>query len=110
LLPASILSQQTTDIALNYFMRTFIPGSHFEYLPDILRQYSSSQCIISTTHAVALANLARETQDSHLMSTAKMVYSQAITEISAALKTDQIRSDSTLVSGLVLGLFEVSSS
>jgi Fungal specific transcription factor domain len=102
----SPVSQQTVEIALNHFIQSYVPGSHFEYVPAMLTQFYSSQCMNSSIRAVALANLAREKQDGLLMSMARAAHTNAVKDISAALKSDQITWNSTLVSGLVLGLFE----
>jgi hypothetical protein len=67
---------------------------------------SSSKCFISSTRAVALANLARETKSSELMSISRSTYAKAIKDVNIALKSKEVNSNSTLVATLILGLFE----
>jgi hypothetical protein len=73
----------------------------------VMNQFNSSRCMNYTIRAAALAHLAREREDGRLMHFAKCIHVKAVRECNAALKSDQVNWDSTLVSCLVLGLFEV---
>jgi Fungal specific transcription factor domain len=106
--PAASLQLDVSDVALNYFMNQYIPTTqHFAYLPKILDQHAgTSTCIVSASHAAALANLARERQDHTLHRISRKAYSKAIKDINAALHSSEAVSASTLIAVLVMGLFE----
>jgi Fungal specific transcription factor domain len=101
-------SPSIVEIACQHFFRTILPGSSYEYLPDMISDgSSSSQCLISAIQAVALANIASERKDGQLMEYSKFVHVKAVRQVNQALKSSkEITRDSTLVATLVLGTFE----
>jgi Fungal specific transcription factor domain len=100
------VSQGVVDIAFHHLLAFYLPSTHFDYLPNMVDLFSSSKCFVSSTRAVALANLARERKDGGLMRHSRSVYVKAIKEVNQALKSKEVALDSTLVATLILGLFE----
>jgi Fungal specific transcription factor domain len=102
----SSVSPSIVDIASQHFYETYLPDSHFDYLFHMMDELSSSKCFQTSTHAVALANLASKKNDNHLMHLSRSMYIKAIREVNVALKSNEVLKNSTLVSTLILGLFE----
>jgi Fungal specific transcription factor domain len=114
------LRTSVIDIALTFFIRVYVrassfililiiklPDSYFEFLPGMLEKYAkTSKCIISSSNAVAMANLARDRQDGQLMHLARKLYGNAIKDVNSALQSKEVTLNSTLVAAMVMGLFE----
>lgn len=105
------LSLPVDQIAVTAFMASYIPGSRFSYLPHVYTRGDSTTPLNISVDAVSLAMLARETQHLPTLKNAKKVYAQALSSVNAALRSpDTATHDSTLVSVLLLSLFESSAS
>jgi Fungal specific transcription factor domain len=84
-----------------------LPGSHFDYLPGIVQEYSQvSKCIMAAATATAVTNLARDRLDGQLMHASRKLYIHALRHVNTALKSHEVLYDSTLVAVLLLTLFE----
>jgi Fungal specific transcription factor domain len=103
----STMSPPIVDVAFHYFLNVAVPDSHFNYVSGMLNKISSSKCFVSATRAVSLANLARERVDCQLMCSARGIHVKAIKELNAALKSNEVVENGTLIATLILGLFEV---
>ncbi|ORY15328.1 hypothetical protein BCR34DRAFT_598566 [Clohesyomyces aquaticus] len=98
-----------SDLALGYFMTSYVPASPFEYLPEIYRLAdASTQDALSTAIlAASYASFSLSVSSSDLASQALAHYSRAISLTNAAIASPSAAIlDSTLVSVLLLGLFE----
>lgn len=105
--PELSLPQSIDDIALSYFMTTYVPGSHFVYLPQLYKLSTVCEALPSTVHAVSLARLSWETQQPGLMQQAKHAYAKALAQTNSALSNPlTATSDAVLVSVLLLSLYE----
>jgi hypothetical protein len=95
------------DTAVAHLMSCFIPGSHFEYLPWMYGQAGTACALVTTVHAASMAYLSRELRQPVLIKTARRLYARALMMTNRAL-TDPYAaaSDSTLISVLLLSLFE----
>ncbi|GAB1198048.1 hypothetical protein APSETT444_007355 [Aspergillus pseudonomiae] len=94
----------------NHFYKDYAVDSGFTFFNILPRFYtnSSSTCCQEALHAVTLASLARQRQESELMVRARWHYGKAMTALNSAL-SDQVMTadDSVLVTLLTLSLFEV---
>jgi Fungal specific transcription factor domain len=108
-LPAS-MNYDMLQLALFHFVHAFIPGSHYEYLPTLIQQSASSGTgiVVAATYATAMANLARDRQDGELMCFSRKFYIKAIRQVNRVInsKSKNATSNDTIVSTLVLALFE----
>jgi hypothetical protein len=101
------LQQPVEDVGLSYFMSSYVPGSHFEYLPSVYNNADMSSPLPAVLHAASLASLAQENNDSSLMELARKSYTKGLTMINTALANPTTAiADSTLASVLLLSLFE----
>jgi hypothetical protein len=95
------------DIAISHFMSSYIPGSHFDYLPSMYDRLAKNTALPSTIYAASIATLARSSGQARLMDMARRSYVRALLKTNAALADPLTASeDSTLVSVLLLSLFE----
>jgi len=103
------------DIATGYFVSNFVfrgenetagPG-RFDYLGEIYRDHYKDEGLISSMRAVGFASYAHASKSTSLMHKARYQYTQAIQHTNKALKNpDAAKKDTTLISILVLGIFE----
>jgi hypothetical protein len=101
------LTPSMIDVAVMNFMSSYIPGSHFDYLPPMYGLVSSESALSLTVEAAAMAYLSQELCQSNLMYAARRSYTRALHETNEALAhASTASSNSTLVSVLLLGLFE----
>jgi hypothetical protein len=106
-LPQSV-QQPVSDVALCHFLNSYaVTGSPFNYLHKIIGKVPMTAPLLSSTIATALANLSRERQQPELMQTALMFHGKALKQTQMALQSRNVKSDSTLASIMVLGLFDV---
>jgi hypothetical protein len=90
-------------------MLAYIPGSRFEYLPNLYCHNQIGAPLSTTVHAASLAKLASETGLCTVMDQARLTYTKALSETNAALSNPETaKSDAALVSVLLLTLFETS--
>ncbi|KAJ4321451.1 hypothetical protein N0V94_002884 [Neodidymelliopsis sp. IMI 364377] len=107
--PTTSLSESLDDVALVHFMLAYIPGSRFEYLPNLYRHNQIGTPLSATVHAASLARLASETGLCNVMDQARLTYTKALFETNAALSDPETAtSDAALISVLLLTLFETS--
>lgn len=105
--PRSSLTQPIEDVALAHFMLSYIPGSHFMYLPELYGPAGKGAALPATVHAASIARLAWELGESTLMGQARRSYAKALAETNAALSNPSTAtSDAVLVSVLLLSLYE----
>ncbi|KAF3032075.1 hypothetical protein E8E12_001296 [Didymella heteroderae] len=105
--PRPSLSQSINDVAMTHFMSSYVPGSHFEYLPGLYCASGEDSALPATVHAASLARLAWELGRPALMAQAKRSYSKALIKTNAALSNPAIATtDAVLVSVLLLSLYE----
>lgn len=105
--PDSSFSQPIEHIALAHFMSTYIPGTHFIYLPKLYSLEREDAALPTTVHAVSLARLAWELGRPDLMQQARHAYTKALTETNLALSRPVVATtDAVLVSVLLLSLYE----
>ena len=100
------LFEPINEVAMAHFVNSFVSGSHFDYLPGLYSKTSIMTPLQSSMYASALANLARERCESDMMRTAQSYYGQALRQTKKALLSEQATQDSTLVSVLILSLYE----
>jgi hypothetical protein len=99
--------QPIEDTAVVHLMSCFIPGSHFDYLPWMYGQVGAESALVATVHAASMAYLSRELRQSDLMEAARRLYAKALLATNRALADPcAAASDATLVSVLLLSLFE----
>ena len=101
-------SRDTNSEAINYFLGPFLEASHFEYLRGVDCSASDQEPLAATTRSAAMASLAIELREPRLMNAARSQYAHALASTNAALRhpEDAVK-DSTLISVLLLGLFEI---
>lgn len=105
--PGPSLSQSIEHVALAHFMSSYIPGSHFVYLPGLYNLSDKGAALPATVQAASLARLAWELGQSTLMTQAKRTYAKALAETNAALSDPATATnDAVLVSVLLLSLYE----
>ncbi|KAF2020150.1 hypothetical protein BU24DRAFT_134378 [Aaosphaeria arxii CBS 175.79] len=95
------------DFGVINFMSSYVPGSHFDYLPKLYSNSAEGSPLRSVVQAAALASFSRDTDDLSLMETARSHYANALTRTNANLRNPALATeDQTLVSVLLLSLFE----
>jgi hypothetical protein len=101
------LTPPMEDVAVTNLMSSCIPGSHYNYLPLLYGQSLRQSALSLTVQATAMAYLSQELCQSDLMRIARRNYVQALRKTNEALAHFSTAcSNSTLVSVLLLGLFE----
>jgi hypothetical protein len=101
------ICQPVEDTAVAHLMSCFIPGSHFEYLPWMYGQAGTTCALVTTVHAASMAYLSRELRQADMMKTARRLYARALMTTNRALADPYAAAtDSTLISVLLLSLFE----
>ncbi|KAH7128782.1 hypothetical protein B0J11DRAFT_279259 [Dendryphion nanum] len=103
----SPLSLIPEDIGTSYFMTSYVPGSHYDYLPALYTHSRSHSALHTIIYATSMASLSREIMEPRFMELARKHYTKALeltnhalADVSTAIK------DSTLVSVMLLSLFE----
>jgi hypothetical protein len=95
------------DTAVAHLMSCFIPGSHFNYLLWMYGQAGTDCPLVATIHAASMAYLSRELKQSGVTESARRLYAKALMVTNRALADPHTAvSDSTLISVLLLSLFE----
>lgn len=101
------LAPTLEEIATCHFFSSHILDSHFRYLPGFYTSEHSSGSLNNSVYAAALATLSVEMRDPAIMKAARNQYTTALAQVNQALaKPDQAIMDSTLISVLLLSLFE----
>ncbi|CAH0038548.1 unnamed protein product [Clonostachys solani] len=106
--PVALPPQHLKDVALDFFMCSFIYASPFEpYLPQLYGMNHSTQAVLPAIHAAAFATFAQRTRDENLMKKARANYATALLHTNKSLSSPRSSLlDETLISVLLLGLFE----
>ncbi len=107
--PSCSVTPYYEELAVCYFMSSYVPTSPFEYLPQIYKSTASTaeDSISSTVLAASLASLSLHVGSDKLMNYARIHYSKALTRTNAALNSSKKAIlDSSLLSVLLLGLYE----
>lgn len=95
------------DQARSYFFTRYVPDSHFSYLPSIYAQTELAAPLRSCVQAVAVASFANERSSPNAMRKALQYYSHALRDINQVIQAPTAALlDGTIVSVLLLGLFE----
>jgi len=101
------LAVSADDAGLSYFMSSFVPGSHFAYLPLLYNDARTDCPLYEVVHAASTATLARETHEQSFMETARKHYAKALALTNGALRNSSTAvKDSTLASVILLSVFE----
>lgn len=105
----SSLMLHPEDVAANFFVSFYIPESSFSYFGKVLEN-----AVIDATHpallSAGLAVLSQQLRQPRLLRVARKYYSQAITSTNEAIASSTLAThDATLVSVLLLGVFEAQS-
>lgn len=105
----NIVQDFADDVALSYFMTSYIMSSPFSnYLPDLyLKNQLADDALSSAIHAASFAALALRTGDQQYLNNGRSKYSLALSRTNAALRDpEKAVLDRTLAAVLLLGLFE----
>jgi hypothetical protein len=95
------------DLATNFFLAQYVPGSHFDYLPFLCRSVSAGSLLSVVVGAVAIASLSHETRNPELMAHARREYARSLKQTNVALaRPDASCRDDILASILLLAHFE----
>lgn len=106
-LPLAVLNVHPQDAALAYFMTCCAPLSSFSYLPDVYPTVGQSENIRDALLAPSLVSLSHHLTSPPLQRLAYTHYARALTYTNKALSDSGLAVlDSTLLSVLLLGLFE----
>ncbi|KAF1970667.1 hypothetical protein BU23DRAFT_511224 [Bimuria novae-zelandiae CBS 107.79] len=94
-------------IALTEFLASYVPQSPYDYLSAIYRDQSLEAPLVLIIWTVSLAMSAWKLKDPRVLATARQLYATALSVTNNALRDPNTAAqDSTLVSVLLLGLFE----
>lgn len=103
--PAS-LNQLVEDVASNFLLGTYIPGSYFDYLPALYLT-NHTQVLTSAVNAVGLVRLSLEVSRPELRNQAQKHFVHAVSQINQALQDVKVAAtDDLLASILLLSLYE----
>lgn len=81
---------------------------HFDYLPGIYRNSKVNKILEDAVVALGLAGLANRTKISEVMVKANIKYTAAVHAVSSVLgEMEQAKADQTLISVMLLSLYEV---
>ncbi|PVH92892.1 hypothetical protein DM02DRAFT_698066 [Periconia macrospinosa] len=97
------------ELALGYFMSSYVPASPFDYLPKTYNIIASTaqNAVSSSVLAASFASLSLHVGSDELMAYARTHYSKALSRTNVALASpDTAKLDSSLVSVLLLGFYE----
>lgn len=95
------------DCALAYFLSTYLPGSHFDYLSDLLNKVEGDSALAKAACASAMANFSAEHGDATILPAARRMYTEALQLTNKAVsKPVEAAKDETLAAVLLLSLFE----
>ena len=101
------LSQPLEARATSFFLSKYVQGSSFEYLPGLYSPSGQEEHLSASVEAVGLASLANELDSTEVHKESKARYIRAIQATNVALRCSvSAIKDCTLISVLLLGLFE----
>lgn len=107
--PSYALTPSHHELAVGYFLSSYVPASPFYYLPEIYNTttLTAQDDVSLTVLATSFASFSLHVGSNQLMNKARMYYSKALTEINVALGSpDTAILDSSLISVLMLGFYE----
>ncbi|ORY19513.1 hypothetical protein BCR34DRAFT_132745 [Clohesyomyces aquaticus] len=108
-----VFYQPLGDLAVNFFMSNYVGTdammSQFDYLPEYYIQYGSAYSHVQhSIKAVGLAGYSQTNNRRDLMNQAMKEYTRAIREVNSTFSNRSTATDdSTLLSVMLLGMFEV---
>jgi hypothetical protein len=101
------------DQALGYFIGnyvgkpTIVPRGQFEWVMELLEQPAVDEILLQSVKAASLATLANATKSPTIMQQAQIAYGSTLRITNDALRVKETATkDSTLISVIMLGLFE----
>ena len=101
------LPQPLEARATSFFLSKYVQGSSFEYLPGLYSPSGQEEHLSASVEAVGLASLANELDSREVHKESKARYIRAIQATNVALRCPvRAIKDCTLISVLLLGLFE----
>ena len=101
------LSQPLEARAISFFLSKYVQGSSFEYLPELYSPSGQEEHLSASVEAVGLASLANEIDSAEVHKESRARYIRAIQATNVALRNSvSAIKDCTLISVLLLGLFE----
>lgn len=107
--PSRSLTPSHDELAIGYFMSSYVPASPFCYLPEIFNAtaLSTQDAVSSAVLAASFASFSLHVGSSRLMNNARMYYSKALTQTNLVLASSHTAIlDNSLISVLVLGFYE----
>ncbi|CZR69226.1 uncharacterized protein PAC_19126 [Phialocephala subalpina] len=107
--PSCSLTTSHDELAVGYFMLSYVPASPFYYLPEIYSAtaLTAQGAVSSIVLAASFASLSLHVGSGQLMNNARMHYSKALTQTNVALASPNTAMlDSSLISVLMLGFYE----
>lgn len=109
-----IMYQPVDDIALNFFMANYVGNdinSQFEYMPTLYSRFGFLHADFQDgIKAIGMAGYAKEARRPELMQAAKKKYGSALRNVNLSLSSPELaKQDTTLVSVLLLAMFEIMS-
>ena len=110
------LSPSTDEQATCFFFQNFVledtcaSRGHFDYLPGIYRNSKVNKVLEDAVLALGLAGLANRMKVSTVMVKANLKYVMAVRSVSSVLsEIEEAKADQTLISVMLLSLYEVRS-
>lgn len=105
------LSDSLDFQATCYFVRNYYSKGFFDYLPDIINsQGTVGSALMDAVISLGLAGISHtKGNNSSVIIAAKEKYNRAVSATNSALCTEEAKADQTLITVMLLGLFEVSS-
>lgn len=101
------------DQAMGFFISnhvsqpTLVPRGQYEWVLEALSQPGCEEVLQNSVNAASLAGLANSTKNPHIMAKAQKAYGSALRMTNNALRIkDTAIKDSTLISVIMLGLYE----
>ena len=107
--PSRSLTPFHDELAVRYFMSSYVPGSPFYYLPEIYNGIASTaqDAVSSAVMAASFASLSLHVGSGQLMNNARVHYSKALAQTNVALASPNTATlDSSLISVLLLSFYE----
>jgi hypothetical protein len=108
------LGTSAEDQAASFFFRNYVLEDHqyhngnFQYLTEIYGKEEVGDCLADSVVALGMVGLSNFWKASSIMTNAHSKYNSALRLISSRLRdVDEAKSDQTLVTVMLLGLYEV---
>lgn len=109
------LGTSVEDQATAFFFRNYVlkeekyHSGNFQYLTEVYGRQEVGECLSDSVVALGMVGLSNFWKASSIMSTATAKYNSALRLVSSRLRdVDEAKSDQTLITVMLLGLYEVS--